>query len=102
MQRPFNIIRFVPRKAFRSWWGMEHLVAVDAVCGDGFVRRARICGEATTVWTLPARITIKGKTVTGHLTCDEEATGNEERPFVEVWRFHCLGKNADIVPRHTI
>lgn len=42
-----------------------------AVCPDGKVRTATITGEPTTVWTVPARVSAHGRTVSGFVTAAE-------------------------------
>ena len=41
---------------------------VRAVCPDRKVRTATVTGEPTTVWTVPARVSAYGRTVSGFIT----------------------------------
>ena len=58
-------------------------------CSDGIVRTAIITGQPDTVWTIPARVSVRGKSVTGFVTCDENG-----------YKFHAnlYGKNCDYLP----
>lgn len=42
--------------------------AVGVLCSDGKRRTARITGEADTYFSIPAAVTVKGKTVSGFVT----------------------------------
>ena len=96
----FNILSYIPRKRYIPRWGSETLESVDAVCSDNHVRRVHVTGEPDTWFSLPARVTVAKKTVTGFLTTDEESTGDPERPYVQVWRFAAYGyrKNTNVLP----
>jgi hypothetical protein len=47
---------------------------VKALCEDGIVRTATITGEADSYWSAPARVSVKGRTITGHVFQDSAFT----------------------------
>jgi hypothetical protein len=58
-------------------------------CSDGRPRRVTHIGVPDTFWTAPGRVVVKGKTVTGFVSCDERG-----------YTFHAnaFGKNAGLLP----
>lgn len=46
----------------------------DALCADGRARRALVANHADTFFTVPARVSVGGKTVTGFLWIDDGVT----------------------------
>lgn len=81
------------RVTTRHYWGMDHLHRIHgAICPDGSQRTATVTGPADTAWTIPARVTAHGRTVTGHL----HRPGDGERWVFtpDRWR-----KNAHILSR---
>lgn len=76
-------------------WGYLSPAAPGAIlrclCPDGKVRHATIVSYADTYWTLPARITVKGKTVSG-------AVSFRGLPGEEKVCFLPGGKNRDLLP----
>lgn len=67
--------------------------SVKALCADGIVRSARILRDADTYFTIPARVTVKGRTITGFVWSE---TGDDMLPRFtpDAWR-----SNADALPR---
>lgn len=60
-------------KAIFGGWGYSRLVkVVGALCEDGVRRTAFVTGEPDTFFSVPARVSAKGKTVSGFLTCDSD------------------------------
>lgn len=53
-------------------YGMGPGASVAVMCTDGRVRRARVTGEADTVWSAPAAVRVAGRTVSGLLMADSE------------------------------
>jgi hypothetical protein len=49
-------------------WNMQTGRKVKALCSDGKVRTATFTAEADTFFTVPARVSVNGRTVTGHVT----------------------------------
>jgi len=43
----------------------------NCMCSDGIQRVAKITGQPDTYFSVPAAVKIRGKTVTGFITCDE-------------------------------
>lgn len=55
----------------RGWSPYSSAGTVYAVrCADGRIRRATFLRDADTFWTVPARVTVHGRTVTGHVYAD--------------------------------
>lgn len=63
MMRTTGLVRRSP-----SPWGAATGSTYDVLCPDGRIRRATITAEADTVWTIPARVTVKGQTVSGFMS----------------------------------
>lgn len=75
MSRPF-VDDHRPSR-YQSPWGEQRGGQYRALCADGVVRTATATGEADTMFTVPARVVVRGRTVTGHVyvrgTFDERA-----------------------------
>ena len=78
----YNPDTYQQNPQYRWYWGMNHLYRVSAVCIDGNVRRATITGEADTFFSAPARVSVRGYTVTGWITCDRNANNDEVYSFI--------------------
>jgi hypothetical protein len=71
----------------------SQLVAIrGAVCSDGKARVARV-GNPDTHFSAPASVKVRGRTVTGFVTCDNDG-----------YRFtaNTFGKNAALLPREVV
>lgn len=81
-------------KDSRSFWGGQAGGIYDVLCSDGKVRRATVTREADTFFTLPARVKVNGRTVTGHVYVNEL---DYPEP---VWCFSAYAylRNADALP----
>lgn len=59
-----------PQPRGRIWhhgpWQIPYK-ATDVLCSDGRYRTARTAGQADTFFSLPARVSVRGKTVSGFL-----------------------------------
>jgi hypothetical protein len=67
--------------------------ACNVLCSDGKRRTARTAQSADTYFSLPARVSVRGKTVSGYITgCKTEGHADYE--------FHAVltGKNAALLP----
>lgn len=73
----------------------------SAICPDGIVRRLkRVAIVADTFFSVPASVTVRGKTVSGYVTTGESLT--DGKPIV-VFHPYDYRKNADQFPkRHFI
>ena len=72
------------------------LIAVrKALCDDDVARYARVIGQPDTAWTIPARVNVRGKSVTGFLTMTETYKDKTE----EGYAFHAnkFGKNGHLI-----
>jgi len=64
-----------------------------ALCSDGVRRTAWISAEADTWFSIPARVKVKGKTVSGYITGREGPNGERDSEF----RQYIYGKNANLL-----
>jgi hypothetical protein len=60
---------------------------------DGALRTAELLRDADTFWTVPARVAVRGRTVTGHVYANTLSAVGE-------WRFtpYAYLRNADALP----
>lgn len=63
--------------------------ATGVICPDGKARTVRLSGHADTFWTMPARLSYRGKTVSGFIT-------NVDDIFDLGQQFIPTGKHRDI------
>lgn len=73
-----------------------------AVCSDGVERVATFTAENDTFFSRPARVAVKGKTVSGYITSetlDGWSTETEGDPGVFKFSAYAYGKNAGLLPR---
>lgn len=86
----------------RSPWGAQTGSVYAVLCSDGKVRHATVTAEADSFWTLPARVSVRGKTVTGYLYVDEwpNGYGAEHVGDSRVYKFTPNGwmRNARMLP----
>jgi hypothetical protein len=70
-------------------WGSLKAVG-KAICEDGTQRFATVTAEPDTFFSIPARVSVKGTTVRGYLTC-ETLAGYQTVSIAEVdpavWKF---------------
>lgn len=78
----------------RAPWGI--FVRARALCPDGKVRACKPAITADSFFSIPARVSYKGKTVSGFITftCDSGLTTGPEEHIVFIPR----GKNASLFP----
>lgn len=73
-----------------------------AICSDGRVRNLkRIAFTADTFFSVPASVTVKGKTVAGYVlveTCEGWTTPSDDDPAVVKFRAYIYRKNHEILP----
>lgn len=81
------------------YWGQVAKVT-GALCPDGSQRVAYVSGEENTWFSLPANVKVRGKTVTGFLTCDSSPNG--VTAVCNVWQFWPITslKNAALLATH--
>lgn len=82
-------------------------IRAKAVCADGVVRsiawdaRRETSGVADTFFSVPARVRIRGKWVSGYVTSQTVSglsTPCEADPGIVVFVHHTKGKNAALLP----
>lgn len=64
------------------------------LCSDGVRRTAWITSEADTYFSIPARVKVKGKTVSGYVTGRETEDLKPDSEF----RQYLYAKNANLLP----
>ena len=71
------------------------IVKGKALCSDGKLRVFTVTGMPYCMATLPARVSVKGKTVSGQIEFDRSEAGSGKRIV-----FHAYedGRNADLLP----
>jgi hypothetical protein len=79
------------------------LVSARAMCADGTVRSVRFAngGIADTFFSVPGRVSVAGRTVSGYVTvstADGYSTVTDDDPPVVKFRAYQYGKNADALP----
>lgn len=84
-------------------WNRQAGRKVRAIASDGKVRTATFTAEADSFFTVPARMTVHGRTVTGHVTAWEgdlwEYPGIDAPEGVEyAFTAHSYRKNGDALP----
>lgn len=52
---------------YQSMWREQTGTRYRVLCADGVIRTATATAEADTFYTVPARVTVNGRTVTGHV-----------------------------------
>ena len=62
----------------------NHPLAMKAICEDGVIRTIRLNQQADTFFSWPGRTTIKKKSVTGWVSCDDG-----------VYHFHANKKESE-------
>ena len=85
-------------------YGNRHGEAFRARCADGVIRTATVTAyDADSMGTIPARVTVRGRTVTGHVyvrpTVADYATGAEWPETDPLYRFsaNAYGRNAGLL-----
>jgi hypothetical protein len=76
---------------------------VRALCADGIARNVRLSPlGADTFFSVPGRVSVRGKTVSGYLTRETADGWTTETPDdPAVWKFvaYTYGRNAGMLPR---
>ncbi len=77
----------------RGWWQRPFKV-LRALCSDGARRTAWISGEADTFFSIPAKVKVGNKTVSGFVTSCEGPECQQDYEFIA----YTYGKNGHILP----
>lgn len=77
------------RMVRRGMWQQPWKV-LRALCQDGKRRTAWISGEADTYFSIPARVKVHGRTVSGFVTGREAGEGEQDYEFIA----YTYGKNG--------
>lgn len=67
-----------------------------ALCPDGVVRRIKRIGWPDTMWSVPAAVVVKGRTVSGYVSVEARSGSSvvtEDDPAVVIFRPYLYGKN---------
>lgn len=84
----------------RSHYWSELVSVSNAICEDGKQRMARVTAPADTFFSIPARVQVRGKTVSGYLsteTIQGYSTPTQNDPAVWHFRAYSYGKNAAVI-----
>ena len=99
LNKPYLIGKYVKRYTYGPW----HIdyKTTGVLCSDGVRRTAWILGrEPDTFFTIPCKVKVKGKTVSGFLSSRnaifEDGFPPEEEDLV--FNHYSYGKNASILP----
>ena len=91
---------------YQSMFGEQRGGQYRAVCSDGRVRTATATGEADTWFSIPARVNVNGRTVTGYISAvdwyDLRVAENDVPPARYEFRQYTYRKNADALPDWTV
>ncbi len=71
-------------------WGLFARNGHRVLCSDGVIRACSMASTADTFFSVPASIRIKGKTITGYVTGEEQCYikgEKENEPFLRVHSF---------------
>lgn len=86
-------------------WERQAGRKVKALCSDGTVRTATFTAEADTFFTVPARVSVKGRTVSGFVTdwnpifeFPEVGVTSAPDGIELMFYVNMLGKNGDALP----
>lgn len=71
---------------------------VTVLCVDGETRRAEIRQHPDTFFSQPAAVKVKGKTVSGYVTPNDNHPHNHTYPYLFI--AYSYGKNGDLLPGH--
>ena len=62
-------------------WGLHPRTGHRLLCADGVIRAAELAPTADTFFSVPASIRIKGKSISGYATVEENSSGNPVYAF---------------------
>lgn len=71
-------------------WGLNLRCGQRLLCSDGVIRAAELAETADTFFSVPAKIWLKGKSVSGYMTVHEESWikgVKEQEPFRRAYVF---------------
>ena len=85
-----------------DWYGGSGFISGRALCEDGQVRTVRFPrgGHADTFFSVPAVVTVNGRTVTGFVSVSTVAgydTPTDDDPAVVRFTAYRYGRNADMI-----
>lgn len=88
---------------YRMPWGV--IVKARALCPDGIVRNCkRVAETADTVFSIPASVSVKGRTVAGYITVETlegYSTATDADPAVVKFVPYTYRKNHDAFGMHS-
>jgi hypothetical protein len=76
----------------RMPWGLYNPSGHRLLCSDGVIRGAKLAETADTFFSVPASVRVKGVTVSGYMTCDD----NDNLVKAYTFRHHTV--HADKLP----
>lgn len=82
---------------YQSPWGEQRGTQYRALCADGIVRTATATAEADTFYTVPARVKVRGITVTGHVFARPGYEVEDNGGPVYAFSAYSYRKNAAVI-----
>ena len=76
-------------------WGLHLRNGHRLLCSDGKIRAAELAPTADTFFSIPARVRVNGRTISGYATTDK-TSDCDDRNGVYTFRHH--DKHADALP----
>ena len=73
------------------------IVKGKALCSDGKLRAFTITGMPDSMFSIPARVAMKGKSVTGFIHFEKTGSGSNHHEVI-CFSANAYGKNADLLP----
>lgn len=74
-------------------WGLYARNGHRLLCGDGIIRAAELAESADTFFSVPARVRVRGKWVSGYMTTEENENGES------VYAFRSNDCHYDAIPQ---
>jgi hypothetical protein len=77
-------------------WGLYNRSGHRLLCSDGIIRAAELSASADTFFSVPAKVRVKGRWISGYMTC-ETADGSSVGP-PDCYSFRRHTCHADALP----
>ena len=88
----------------RMPWGLYNPTGHRLLCSDGVIRAAKLVATGDTFFSVPASVRVKGVTVSGYMTCDD----NDNLVKAYTFRHHTVHEDklpnwpAKFTPEHNV
>lgn len=100
-----EIVAIAPTVSLDQLAGQYVGKRMRAVCSDGIARSCVMTHFPDTFFSIPARVTVRGKTISGYLTSatvDGSDVETSDDPAILTFRAYRYGKNADVLPHNPV